>query len=178
MPAPTTLVLAIPEQARRPTLADVGGALLKDKPESPPPKNGEHMYADMGNQWEKLLEAFGQTFSPAILTVAFDGGGVPFIESRATGNKALVNADFSVFDDGTGVTRIEWTSTKLPIPVCKPTGLTLHGSGVHTGSITQILNWSGIGAGAATPGTNRIIVTTVVGSTGAAANVSFSFQFN
>lgn len=181
MAAPVTLTyatLAVDGGARRPSQTDVGGYLLEDKADSPPPQTGTHLYAALMNQVLKLEEAHGQTAHPAILTVDFDGGGVPFIDQRQTLNKALVNADFTLFDDGTGITRIQWVSTKLPTPVCRPTGLTFHGSGLHIGSVTQILNWSGAGAGASTPGTHRIIVTSVVATSSAAANVAFSFQFN
>lgn len=180
MAAPATLVFdiaAIDGGARRPSIGDVGSAILEDKSTKPPPKDGKHLYGNMCNQWQKLLAAYGRVAPSVTMTVEFSGG-TPAIDKIVALGTEIDATDFVVSDDGVGVTRIQWTSTKLPAPTCKPTGLTLHGAGTHSGSAQLALNTAGAGAGVATPGTHRIIVTTTVSSSGAAADVAFSFQIN
>lgn len=179
MSAPATLVfdtLAADGGARRPAIADVGGAILEDHATKPPPKNGTHLYKDMCNQWQLVMAALGRMIPTAKLTVDFSAGA-PFIDKIQTASAQLVAGDFTIADDGVGVTRIQWTSTKLPAPTCRPE-LTLHGAGTHCGSVTLALNTAGAGAGVATPGTHRIIITTTVGATGAAADVAFTVSIN
>ena len=184
MSFPTTLVFDTPALsggAHRPTLAEIGLALLENTTPIPP-ETGTHLHADFLNQWQRLLEAYGRVVSSTLITIAFDGGGVPFIAALQTLSANLTTADFAVSDDGNGVTRIQWTSTKLPAPVCDPTGLTFHGSGLHQGSVELTRNWAGSGAGASTPGTHRIMVRTFLSATDVAAavatNVRCSFQIN
>lgn len=181
---PTTLVfdtLAVNGGARRPSIDDVGKALLEAKAPAPR-ETGTHLHPDFLNQWQKLLVAFGRVCPSAILTIDFNGGGVPFIDKLQTLSDSLLIADFSVFDDGNGITRIQWTSTKLPDPTCDPSGLTFAGSGLHQGRVLLTKNWSGSGAGASTPGTHRILLTTYLSATDVAAavltNVRCTFQIN
>lgn len=176
---PTTLVFdtpAIDGGAHRPTISEVGKALLVSK-DPAPRETGTHLHPDFLNQWQKLLVAYGRVAPSAILTIDFSAGA-PFIDKLQTLSDVLTAADFALTDDGAGVTRIQWTSTKLPDPTSDPSGLTFHGDGTHIGAVVLTKNWSGAGAGVSTPGTHRIIVTTKVATTGTNTDVRFTFQIN
>lgn len=176
-------VAAVDGGARRPSLADIGGALLEDKGGSAPPKTGTHLYADMGNQWEKQLAAIGRVVSPVIITIDFSAG-VPFIDKIQCASAVMVAGDFAVSDDGTGVTRLQWTSTKFPTPTCDPEGPSINSTtgSPALGVVELKLNWAGSGAGASTPGTHRIIVTTWTAATDVApavlANIRCTIRLN
>ncbi len=155
---------------RRPDAADVGSFALQDKAANPPPKTGTHLYGDMGNQWERLLRAFGAVIPSCRITVAYSAGA-PFIENVMALGASVDATTFTVTDNGTGRVSIRWTATNLPAPVCRPSGLTLHSAGgTHTASAVLTLN--------ATPGVHEVAVSTNLGSTGAAVDVPFTFDLN
>lgn len=172
MAASETLVFdiaAVDGGARRPSLDDVGSAILEDKAGTKaPPQDGKHLYKNMCNQWQLLLAALGRTAHPVIITVGFSGG-TPFIDKIQAAGTNVVSADFTLVDNGVGSTSIQWTGTTLPAPTCDPL-LSLSSVGVHCGGAILTLN--------ATPGVHDITVRTTVGATGAAADVRFTVAIN
>jgi hypothetical protein len=155
---------------RRPDVADVGAVALLNDPRTPPPTTGTHMHADMGNQWQRLMRAFGSVIPSCRLTIIFVSG-VPEIQNVMPLG-ATVDADtFTIIDSGTGLTSIQWAAADLPAPVCNPSGLTLHGVGTHSGGAILTLNGGGAGI-------HDISVCTTVSATGAAANVPFTIDIN
>ncbi len=169
--------------ARRPDIEDVGGARLEDdtEPGHEPNRSGVDPYAAMLNQLQMLATAHGRVASSVIATIDF-AAAAPFIDRIQGLRSDLVANDLEVFDDGTGITRIEWTSTLLPAPTCDPE-LTINGGAAPTlGKIEMKLNWSGAVAGASTPGTHRIIITTWTAATESVAaalvNVRCTFRIN
>lgn len=120
MAAPSTLTWAI-ATARRPSVGDVGGASLVDHAESPPPQDGTHLYADMGNQWQKQIAAIAAMTPSARFTIDFSAGA-PFISSMMCANSALVAGDFTLTDHATGDVTISWAAGTLPTMECEPTG--------------------------------------------------------
>jgi hypothetical protein len=102
--------------ARRPSLADLGGAVLEDDAKDPPPKDGTHQYAAMPNQWQLQLESICRVIAPAIFTLDFLAGA-PFIDVLDAMDKNLVKTpgvDFAITDNGVGDTTITWADYKLP----------------------------------------------------------------
>ncbi len=113
-------VAAVDGGARRPSIADVGDALLEDDPAHPPPNDGTHLYAKMVNQWAKQIAALGRTASSVRMTIAFDGGGVPFIDRLEAAGTLIVTSTFTLTDNGNGDTTIAWDPGDLPAITCEP----------------------------------------------------------
>lgn len=109
------------DPARRPSLADVGSAILIDEAGKEPPQDGTHLYANMANQWQHQLAAMGAMIPSVRLTVDFSAGA-PFIVTMMTPSTTLVSGDFSFTDHAVGDVTISWASGKLPTMQCEPTG--------------------------------------------------------
>lgn len=169
-------VAAVDGGARRPTLGDIGGGILLDLEGFEPAHDGTELYDDMLNQMQKLGSAHGRVACSAKLTILATGAARSVLKSQYAGT-LVVDGDFTIVRDSAGVTRIQWTSTKLPAPTCWPE-VTTHGAtgSIHGGSCVLDLNLAGAGAGVATPGTHRIMVTTH--TAGAVADISFTISFN
>lgn len=114
--------------ARRPSLEDIGGAVLEDDDDYPPPNDNSELYAAMGNQWQRQLAGLARMIPVARITVEYSAG-TPFISQLQVMSETLVIADFTVTDNGAGDVSIEWEAGALPTPTCKPTGATNNGSG-------------------------------------------------
>lgn len=134
MAAEETLTWEIPivdGGARRPTIADLGGADFLDDDDYPPPRDGSEPYATEYNQSKKQVRAVASVSPSAILTIDF-AAGVPFIDKLMAPSSVLTAADFTLIDDGVGQTRIQWAAGTLPEIVCDPIASTSAPSGVHT----------------------------------------------
>ncbi len=154
--------------ARRPSLDDVGGAVMADKPSAPPEQSGKNVSAKMLNRWQELIAALGRVAPSAILYVRFVAGE-PTLDTLIAPGTVLAPGDFTIADEGMGITSIRWFGTKLPTPAtCM---LTLHDLvGTRTGSASLLINYDpddDLGA-------HAMWVTTKVGSSGAAADVDFT----
>lgn len=122
MAAEETLTWEIPVidgGARRPTLADLGGADFLDDDDYPPPRDGSEPYATEYNQTKKQIRAVASVAPSAILTVGF-AAGVPFLDKFMAPSSDLVAGDFTIGDASLGVTTIEWPAGSLPEMVCDP----------------------------------------------------------
>lgn len=171
MPASPTHVfdiLAVDGGARRPDIEDVGGARLTELTGYEPSKSGADPYADMMNQWQHLLPAYGRVVPSVGISIRFSAG-TPVIDVLDAAGSNIVAADFTITDNGDGNTSIQWASTLLPSPGRKP-HLTLHGVGIHSGGAILTLN--------ATPGVHDVTVITTVSASGAAANVPFTVDIH
>lgn len=105
--------------ARRPTLADLGGADFLDDDDYPPPRDGSEPYATEYNQSKKQAFAAGQMIPSVRLTIDFSGGN-PFIDKLMAPGTAIVAGDFTLDGTTTGRLVISWTAGKLPEMVCDP----------------------------------------------------------
>lgn len=126
--------------ARRPTIADLGGADFVDDDDYPPPRDGSEPYATEYNQSKKQVRAVASVSPSAILTIDF-AAGVPFIDKLMAPSSVLTAGDFTITDDGTGLTTIEWVSGTLPEIVCDPL-VTANGDGAVNAEVmgpTEIL---------------------------------------
>lgn len=122
MSSPDTLtwdLLVADGGARRPSLDDVGGAVLIDDPDDPPPVDGEDIYAAMGNQWAGQIQAIGKTVFSVAISVTFSGSTPSIAGIMATGTNVDASA-FTVTDNGVGDTTLSWTSGDLPPMTCSP----------------------------------------------------------
>jgi hypothetical protein len=116
--------------ARRPTIADLGGADFVDDDDYPPPRDGSEPYATEYNATKKTVAAVARVVPNAILTIDFDGGA-PFIDKLMAASTNLTAADFTLVDDGVGQTRIQWAAGTLPEIVCDPIASSGAPSGTH-----------------------------------------------
>lgn len=122
MAAEETLTWEIPVGdggARRPTLADLGGADFLDDEDYPPPRDGSEPYATEYNQSKKQVRAVASVAPSAILTIGFNAG-TPFLDRLMTPSSTVVPSDFTVTDDGPGLTTISWPVGILPPTTCDP----------------------------------------------------------
>lgn len=123
--------------ARRPSLNDLGSAILEDKAGTKAPgTSGKNLYAAMCNQWQRQIAALARTASSVRLTIDFDGGGVPFIDKFQPAGTLLVSSDFALTDNGNGDTVITWTTSKLPPVECDPQA-TVNNDGDYTIAVTK-----------------------------------------
>lgn len=158
MAAEETLTWEIPigdGGARRPTIADLGGADFVDDDDYPPPRDGSEPYATEYNQSKKQIRAVASVAPSAILTVDF-AAGVPFVDKLMAPSSTLTTGDFTITDGGPGLTTIEWSAGALPEIVCDPL-VTANGNGA---------------ANAEVMGSTEILVRTFAG--GVAADVRFT----
>jgi hypothetical protein len=109
----------VTEAATRPSMEDLGGGVLRDDSSNPPSKDGSMPYADQLNQWAKQLFGLGKMEPSARMSVAFLAGD-PFIAKLTTPSGILTADDFTVTDNGVGLTTISWAAGKLPPVECDP----------------------------------------------------------
>ena len=96
----------------RPSVDDLGGdAMIDDANE--PPGAGEPQAATWNN-FVRVHAGRERTGESVRVTINFDGGGAPFVESAVGMRTTLVPTDFSLTDNGVGDTTIEWAVTLLP----------------------------------------------------------------
>lgn len=156
------------DPARRPSLDDVGGAVMADKPTAPPAQDGSHPSAKMFNRLQELAASFGLVVPSVVMSVRFDGGE-PVLDNMIAPGTLLQAADFTLIDNGDGDTIVRWFGTKLPTPALSPIA-TANDDGTHTIGARLFLNYDpdeDIGA-------HAVIVVTKVGTSGAAADVAFT----
>jgi hypothetical protein len=119
MASPDTLVfdLATP---RRPALDDLGGG---GKVQTGTPDPARHLTANDVNQWAKVIERLALTAPMIVVSVDYDGGGVPYVYQVASVAGAhLAPGDFTVTHTGTGDVTVAWPAGKVPPPGARPTG--------------------------------------------------------
>lgn len=99
---------------RRPGLDDVGGATQENDPDYPPLVGMPT--AEMANQAQKLLSAFGAVTPLAIVSVRFNAG-TPVVDLYTEVRSAP--AAPTVADLGAGDTSITWSPFPFPAPVAR-----------------------------------------------------------
>lgn len=97
---------------RRPTLADLGGALLEDD-EAAPPDKSRMPYADQLNQWARQIAAIGRVGYIAYLAVDVSGPSPVVTAANAPGSKITVNT-FTVTPESSGTYLVSWPANALP----------------------------------------------------------------
>lgn len=146
--------------ARRPSLADVGGATLED--EAPLPDESSDWTAAKGNQWQRQVAAIGGAMYSAAIEVRILVN-VPYVYRAIGPGTAVVAGLFTVTDNGTGDTTVAWPVGALPIPDVAPS-VSLNGSAA--GMIAaEAVTISGI---------NRSVRIRVMNSSGVAADLPFT----
>lgn len=148
--------------ARRPSLGDVGGAVVED--EAPLPDKGSMIYGALINQLQKQVAAQGAVADAARISVHFASGTPSVIGATGPGT-AVVPGLFSVTDNGTGDTTLTWAAGMLPIPT----------PGIQPGAT---INAVGAFAISAVYVTNGVRVRTYTSSTGAAADADFTVDIH
>lgn len=98
--------------ARRPSLADVGGAAKENDAEFPPnpvtdPTAEEH------NFFARAVQGYGRVVASAVLRIEFSAGA-PFVHSVKSPRSSLLVSSFALTDAGTGTTNIGWSAGVLP----------------------------------------------------------------
>lgn len=101
---------------RLPSVEDLGGDAMIDDPGSPP--GAGEPSAAAWNNFVRLLAGAGRMLPTASITVYFPSGA-PVIESVVAMRTTIAAADFTLTDNGTGDTTIEWAATVLP-PQSRP----------------------------------------------------------
>jgi hypothetical protein len=113
--ATNTFELATP---RRPTLDDVGGAVLIDDPVFPPDKTSMP-YADQLNQLQKLAASFGRVCPVCVIWIRIVTG-TPVVYSVQAASSAVSSGTFALTDETAGRVRIEWAANTFPSPLGEP----------------------------------------------------------
>lgn len=160
--APETLTWDLGEDdggARRPSIADLGGATVED--EAPLPDKASMLYADQVNQWAKQLAAFAKIVPSAKISVRFTAGSPAIIAAGGPGT-AVVPDLFEVTDNGPGDTTIAWDAGVLPLPTGIQPEVTMNQDGDF--SINAVL------------GTNSVRVKSYTASSGVGADVHFTIS--
>lgn len=96
--------------ARRPALADMGGAQMQD---DGPVDKGTMLYADAGNQLQRQAASQGQTCALATIWFRYSAG---YSVYRAIGPGSDISslAFFTITLVGTGIIRVTWVAGTLP----------------------------------------------------------------
>lgn len=125
---------------RRPTVDDVGGDQKVDSIEHPP-NPVEHPTADGWNQKAKQIPALGRVVGACKICIEFDAGA-PFVESASACGTAVAASTFTVEDNGAGDVSVTWPANTFPLPICRPTGLTVFSAGATrvSGQVEVITN--------------------------------------
>lgn len=150
------------EDPRRPSTDDLGGDQKEDDAEFPPDPV-EHFTAAGWNQLVKQVAALAKVAPACKLEVRFNAGA-PYV-ARVTAPSGDVAADtFTVTDDGTGITTIEWPANTFPPHQLSPSGLTFLSSLTTRveGHVEEVTNG----------------VTVYTFSNGAAADIAFTLEIN
>lgn len=106
--------------AYRATITDLGDATLENDPGEPPPTDGTELYDDMCNQWAKQIAAVNRTMDGVKFTIAFDGGGAPFIDRVQAAGTLIDASTFTLTDNGNGDTTVAWDAGDFPALTCDP----------------------------------------------------------
>ena len=104
--------------ARRPSLADVGGATKKNDARYPPDPE-INPTAEEWNFFARAAAAYGGVIPAALLDVAIIAGA-PAIMRFASPSASVAAESFTITDNGAGDTTIAWAVGLLPPPVAKP----------------------------------------------------------
>jgi hypothetical protein len=137
MTIPEESTWEISGDARRPTLADVGGAELLNEENYEPATDGTEPTAEMLNQGQYQAHAVGRVVPSCLLTIDFVAG-VPTIITVQAANPNLDASDFTVTDTATGNTLVAWTTGTLPAMGVDPM-LSLGADGVkYTGNCVAV----------------------------------------
>lgn len=108
---------------RLPSVEDLGGDAMIDDAGSPP--GAGEPSAAAWNNFVRLLAASGRMLPTASIVVTFDAGA-PVIESVVAMRTTIAAADFTLTDNGTGDTTIEWAATVLPSQSRRPKSYVCH----------------------------------------------------
>ncbi|MGN6107660.1 MAG: hypothetical protein ACTHU0_21300 [Kofleriaceae bacterium] len=122
---------------RRPSIANVGGAALTEKPPNPP-QDGTMLYADMCNGWQHLLRGLGAVTATLKLEVRFSAG-TPAVHALLATKDGLEVDDFVVTDNGTGDTTITWPADAIPPTTITP-GVRIRGATCAIGQAEYVTN--------------------------------------
>lgn len=134
MAALTTLswdLLAPAGGPRRPSLDDVGSALLADHATRPPDKS-TMPYADQLNQWARQIEAFGKIIGFVGFSVEFIAGA-PTVVAFTCPSTLVSLSTFIETDNGAGDTTITWPANTFPPPLLRPFAFVNGASSVRIG---------------------------------------------
>lgn len=138
MTIPDESTWEIAGDARRPTLADMGGAELLNEENYEPATDGTEPTAEMLNQTQYQAHAVGRMVALAKMTIDFVAGA-PTIVAITTPNPNLDASDFTLTDNGAaGDTTISWTTGVIPAVGVDPE-LTLNAnSTAYTGNVVKV----------------------------------------
>jgi hypothetical protein len=100
--------------ARRPSLADLGGAAKQDDARYPPDPT-TMATAQNWNQFARFMEGAGKLIPFAAITVQISGG-TPSVASVQSMRSTLTTASFAITDNGTGDTTIDWSAIPTSFP--------------------------------------------------------------
>ncbi len=118
-------ILPVDGGARRPGLADIGGATVTDRGGI---DKGSDIYADMMNQIQRQIAALGSAIPVAIVWVKYNAGVGSVFRAIGPGSSVPSVDFFSLDDPGphtTGTTRISWVAGTLP-PLTADPRVVLH----------------------------------------------------
>lgn len=115
--ATNTWDMTPPDGPRRPSLEDVGGAVLVD--ETPAPDPATMLYADQQNQLQHQAAAAGKMMAIARISIAFAAGAPSVVAFQVPGNNVVLGT-FTVTDNGVGDTSITWPANTFPPTGCRP----------------------------------------------------------
>jgi hypothetical protein len=96
--------------ARRPALADMGGAQMAD---DGPVDKGTMFYADLGNQLQRQVASQGQSCPIATVWIRYSGG---YSVHRSIGPSSSISTlgFFTITPVSTGIVRVTWVAGTLP----------------------------------------------------------------
>lgn len=111
------------EDPRRPSTDDLGGDEKQDEDEFPPDDVTDPT-ATGWNQIVKQIAAIAKVTPSAKLEGRFNAGA-PYLARVTAPSSNVTTETFTVTDEGTGVTLIEWPAGTFPPDQISPNGLTL-----------------------------------------------------
>lgn len=129
------------DDPRRPSVDDLGGDQKQDNAEYPP-NEVEHYTAAGWNQLVDQVAALAKVAASCKLEVRFSGGTPSVVRVSCPGTN-ITTATFTVTDNGTGDTTVEWPANTFPPHACSPTGLTLISSAIgdaFSGHVSEVTN--------------------------------------
>lgn len=109
----------------------MGNAALVNDADFPPPADGTFPEAGWLNQCQRQPVALGRVVPSVRMTIDFTAGD-PGIVALMSGSTLLTPPDFTLTDEGDGITLIAWDAGAIPPMTCDP-NLTVNADSDTTG---------------------------------------------